>query len=75
MNAVTDARYGLCFDVETTNFADFANPGKNDEEFHAAAMLMKSNCERIMEAIKGTTQIRSSELWDCLKRQSVKKRF
>lgn len=52
MNAVTDARYGLCFDVETTNFADFANPGKNDEEFHAAAMLMKSNCERIMEAIK-----------------------
>ncbi len=35
MNAVTDARYGLCFDVETTNFADFANPGKNDEEFHS----------------------------------------
>lgn len=52
MNAVTDARYGLCFDVETTNFADFADPGKNDEEFHAAAILMKSNCERILNSIK-----------------------
>ena len=46
MNAVTDARYGLCFDVETTNFNDFANPGKN------AAMLMKANCERILNSIK-----------------------
>lgn len=44
MNAVTDARYGLCF--------DFANPGKNDAEFHAAAMLMKANCERILNSIK-----------------------
>lgn len=35
MNAVTDARYGVCFDVKTTNFTDFANPGKNDEEFHS----------------------------------------
>lgn len=52
MNAVTDARYGLCFDVETTNFTDFANPGKNAEEFHEAAMLMKSNCERILNSIK-----------------------
>lgn len=52
MNAVTDARYGLCFDVETTNFNDFANSGKNDEEFHAAAMLMKANCERILNSIK-----------------------
>lgn len=52
MNALADARYGLCFDVETSNFADFAGLGKNDEEFHKAAMLMKSNCERIMEAIK-----------------------
>lgn len=52
MNVVTDARYGLCFDVETTNFNDFANPGKNDEEFHAAAMLMKANCERILNSIK-----------------------
>jgi hypothetical protein len=52
MNAVTDARYGLCFDVETTNFTDFANPGKNDAEFHAAAMLMKANCERILNSIK-----------------------
>lgn len=52
MNAVTDARYGLCFDVETTNFNDFANPGKNDEEFHEAAMLMKSNCARILKSIK-----------------------
>lgn len=52
MNAVTDARYGLCFDVETTNFNDFANPGKNDEEFHAATMLMKANCERILNSIK-----------------------
>lgn len=52
MNAVTDARYGLCFEVETTNFNDFANPGKNDEEFHAAAMLMKANCERILNSIK-----------------------
>lgn len=52
MNAVTDARYGLCFDVETTNFNDFAHPGKNDEEFHAAAMLMKANCERILNSIK-----------------------
>lgn len=51
MNAVTDARYGLCFDVETTNFTDFANPGKNDAEFHAAAML-KANCERILNSIK-----------------------
>ena len=52
MNALTDARYGLCFDVETTNFTDFANPGKNDEEFHKAAMIMKSNCERILNSIK-----------------------
>ena len=52
MNAVTDARYGLCFDVETTNFNDFANPGKNDEEFHEAAMLMKANCEMILNSIK-----------------------
>lgn len=52
MNVVTDARYGLCFDVETTNFNDFANPGKNDEEFYAAAMLMKANCERILNSIK-----------------------
>lgn len=52
MNAVTDARYGLCFDVETTNFTDFANPGKIDEEFHAAAIIMKSNCERILNSIK-----------------------
>ena len=52
MKAVTDARYGLCFDVETTNFNDFANPGKNDAEFHAAAMLMKANCERILNSIK-----------------------
>lgn len=28
MNALADARYGLCFDVETTNFTDFANPAK-----------------------------------------------
>lgn len=52
MNVVTDARYGLCFDVETTNFTDFANPGKNAEEFHEAAMLMKANCERILNSIK-----------------------
>lgn len=52
MNALTDARYGLCFDDETTNFNDFANPGKNDEEFHKAAMLMKSNCESILDSIK-----------------------
>ena len=52
MNAVTDARYGLCFEVETTNFTVFANPGKNDAEFHAAAMLMKANCERILNSIK-----------------------
>lgn len=52
MNVVTDARYGLCFEVETTNFADFANPGKNDEEFHKAAMLMKFSCERILNSIK-----------------------
>ena len=52
MNAVTDARYGLYFDVETTNFTDFTDPGKNDEEFHKAAMLMKSNCERILNSIK-----------------------
>lgn len=52
MNVVTDARYGLCFEVETTNFADFANPGKNDEEFHEAAMLMKFSCERILNSIK-----------------------
>ena len=52
MNVVTDAKYGLCFEVETTNFNDFANPGKNDEEFHAAAMLMKANCERILNSIK-----------------------
>lgn len=52
MNALADARYGLCFDVETTNFNDFANPGKNDAEFHKAAMIMKSNCERILNSIK-----------------------
>lgn len=52
MNVVTDARYGLCSDVETTNFNDFANPGKNDEDFYQAAMLMKSNCERILNSIK-----------------------
>ena len=52
MNALTDARYSLGFDVETANFTDFADPGKNDEEFHKAAMLMKSNCERILNSIK-----------------------
>lgn len=52
MNALTDARYGLCFDVETANFTDFAGLGKNDEEFYKAAMLMKSNCERILNSIK-----------------------
>lgn len=52
MNVVADARYGLCFEVETTNFNDFANPNKNDEEFHEAAMLMKFNCERILNSIK-----------------------
>ena len=52
MNALTDARYSLCFDVETANFTDFADPGKNDEEFHKAAMLMKSICERILNSIK-----------------------
>lgn len=35
MNAVADARYGLCFDVETTNFTDFADPGKIGKEFHS----------------------------------------
>ena len=52
MNVVTDARYGLCFDVETTNNNYIANPGKNDEDFHQAAMLMKANCERILNSIK-----------------------
>lgn len=35
MNAVTDARYGLCFDVETTNFTDLPTPAKTMKNFTA----------------------------------------
>jgi hypothetical protein len=43
---------GTAYALKTSNFADFAGLGKNDEEFHKAAMLMKSNCERILNSIK-----------------------